>query len=434
MNKVVLFGITGDLAKQKLIPALFKLYSNGLLPKDSRFFGFGRKAFSRSEFGLFIDECLQKKNGRGGDILIDPAEIADFFENFEYIQSELDDDKGYKELAGKIDEEKDKALFFLSLPPQFQATVSEKLIKNNVLGRKFAGTRKIALEKPFGYDSRSAVELQNLLSLYLDESQILRVDHYAAKQALIDLETAAYSGIFDGMLGKENVKSIEITFNEEIDVSNRGLFYDSVGALNDVLQNHVLHILGTVLVLPVISAHVISGKGKSVPSLTISKIRGEMLKGLKLLANPKPVLGQYKGYRDSVGVKKDSQTETFFDVRAELGHNIWKGTKVRLTGGKALKKSEVSVALELKRSKKKIKILVNNSTSSGHVASVKLDAHERIFLEALNVCGIGDSSKNICNTTDESAHFISFDQSMAGWRFVEKIKKIKHTFVIYPHS
>lgn len=404
MTEIVLFGITGDLSRQKLIPSLYNLFSKGALKPDTRFFGFGRKSMRDEEFQAFIETCVRSKSSHSVDVhLVDT--LHQFMKQWSYVISELDSDNGYIELASRL--KSDSSLVFLSLPPAFQLPVCKKLIENKVVEMSsindamISGAaesisasfgRKIALEKPYGHDSASAKELEAYLSSKLNQSQILRVDHYAGKQALVELERAAEQGVFQALLELKSIKSIEVTLCETADVSQRGAFYDSVGALNDVLQNHMLHMLSTVLALPQI------GMTSSVPG-HLSKIRSKILEAIEVTSVS--ALGQYAGYSTSDGVSSDSTTETFFNIEGRFGKHAASAIKIKLVGGKALKTSEASVIISLKNGKK-VAIGVNGYGTK--------EAHEQIFEDA--VAGNLD-------------RFISYKQAMAGWRIVESAKK-KH--------
>jgi len=404
IKELVLFGVTGDLAKQKLVPALFNLYRNGKVSKKSSFVGFGRKKFTKVNFQNFIEELILKYVEESSLQDVEMSSVRDYASQWSYIESELDSPGGYT----KLNELSANAVIYLSLPPMYQYGVVQMLVSSGVLSK--SNQRKIAIEKPFGFDSVSSQKLESLLIRKLKRNQILRVDHYAGKQALVELEQVAHQGIFRDMLHVKNFKKIEVNCFESKDVSMRGSFYDAVGALNDVGQNHVLHMLATILALPEASTHDLVNK------------RAESLSLLSIKTGEKsPILAQYEGFNTTPGVKPDSTTETFFKVFAEIKKrnnakggtpsNVkmrqmltqrWGGVQIELTGGKALAKSDASIVLyPTARNAQPIRIMVNGYGTQ--------DAYEQIFLDALYYY---------------EDRFMSFEQIQVGWEIVEKIKKL----------
>lgn len=385
MKELVLFGVTGDLAKQKLIPALFNLYKTGKIDRKTSFIGFGRKQFSKSDFQNFIDDVVHAKSKS--------KMIREFSAQWSYVESELNSIQGYVKLAGML--VTNETIVYVSLPPSFQYEVCSNLISSGVVSK---GTnRKIALEKPFGFDAPSSVKLEKFLTRKLKDQQILRVDHYAGKQALVELEQVAKQGILDTFLSGKNISKIEVKLNESIDVATRGSFYDAVGALNDVGQNHVLHMLATILAIP-----------ESTASNCLSKLRSDALSLVEIdTKGKKPVLAQYEAFNTTPGVLDDSVTETFFRIFAKLkkGKHVlskrWGNVQIELVGGKALKNSEASITLYSKQKNvKPIVIRVNGYGSR--------DAYEQIFIDAFFY---------------NEDRFIEFNQIYKGWQIIEKIKK-----------
>jgi glucose-6-phosphate 1-dehydrogenase len=452
MNELVLFGITGDLAKQKLIPALYNLYRTGKIDKKTCFIGFGRKKFSKVDFQNFIEQVIGDKN-----LLIKDAQknvqkiknasesaistaatnsgnIREFSSQWSYIESELDNPSGYKKLASAL--MTDRTLVYISLPPMFQMQVCTQLVASRTLVKNT--NRKLILEKPYGFDSVSATKLESFLTRRLSKNQILRVDHYAGKQALVELEEVANQGIFNDLLHKKNIRKIEIRIDESIDVSTRGSFYDGVGALNDVGQNHILHMLATILAIPEIGLPQRLSQNHSptehLPTQTLSKLRSDALSLVEVLrGSHKPILAQYQGYNTTYGVKEHSTAETFFRVFAKIkktkanskGTNgkrgngkstlsalsaRWAGLQIELMGGKALHTAEASIVLfPVNKKMKPIKIFVNGYG--------KRDAYEQIFIDSFYY---------------NSNRFIGFDQILRGWEIVESIKKMsKKSLVSY---
>lgn len=408
IQELVLFGVTGDLARQKLIPALFNLYRAGGMSKKSSFVGFGRKKFSKIDFQNFIEDTLLKnKNVNAANAAAGIAAIRDFSAQWTYVESELGDTAGYRKLASILAGK--NSVIYISLPPAFQYEVSQLLIANGVISKKGgASGRRLALEKPYGFNIDSAAKLDSLLTRKLREDQILRVDHYAGKQALVELEQVTHQGIFENLLNSKNYGRLRINFTESLDVSMRGSFYDSVGALNDVVQNHVLHMLATILALPEFYKGSESASSLRSKALSLFEVSGGANGKSR---KPSPVLAQYEGFRSTEGVKPDSLTETFFLVHGEIQKKgsgaaaglakRWKGLKIELVGGKALAEAESSIVLyPANKKEKEIRIAVNGYGTR--------DAYEQIFLDAFYY---------------DKDRFVGFEQVKKGWEIVQKIKR-----------
>lgn len=455
MNELVLFGVTGDLAKMKLIPALYNLYSTRKIDKKSSFIGFGRKNFSKVEFQTFIEEVLiahfSKKvssvravarsvtgagTGPSDDKVAKIAtnDIRNFSAQWSYVESELDNAAGYKKLAGLLNT--NHAAVYISLPPMYQYQACSMLVSSGVVTKSPAKDaargigRKIALEKPYGFDTESSEKLDAFLTRRLSENQILRVDHYAGKQALVELEAVARQGIFKNILSSQTLRKIEVQMNESIDVSTRGSFYDDVGALSDTGQNHVLHMLATILAVPEISQDKESGRGGHE---CLAHLRSEALSLLDISKKPKhaPILGQYESFRDTKGVKPDSATETFFRVFAQVRkapskasvmppRNVlmkrWGGLEVELVGGKALNEADASITLypQTKSAAGKGETSVSRNPLSQPIKILvngygERDAYEQIFMDIFEY---------------NSNRFIDFRQIRLGWTFIEKVKRM----------
>lgn len=411
IKELVLFGVTGDLAKQKLIPALFNLYRSGKISKKSSFIGFGRKKFSKIDFQNFIEEVVMNYKVASGQNDISTSAIRDYVSQWTYIESEIDDISGYKKMNSVLNTE---TVIYLSIPPIYQYGVVQMLISAGVLSK--INQRKIAIEKPFGFDFDSSEKLEKLLNRKLKKDQILRVDHYAGKQALVELEQVARQGIFKDMLSVRNFKKIEVNFVESKDVSMRGSFYDGVGALHDIGQNHMLHMLATMLAIPELGVGdgIVSRKkntkntdNSGLVLNNLSTLRADSLSLVSVKSgNNSPVIAQYEGFTATPGVQPDSVTETFFKAQLEIKkgkHQLskrWGGLQVELVGGKALAKSDSSIVLHSSNKKTKpVRLLVNGYGTR--------DAYEQIFLDSFYY---------------DADRFVSFDQIQKGWEIVKKIK------------
>jgi glucose-6-phosphate 1-dehydrogenase len=379
MKDIILFGVTGDLARQKLIPALFNLFISNQIPKDIRFFGFGRKIFPKTEFKDYIALVCNKEG-------VQKSDITAFCRRWMYIQSELDDINGYFTLGSLITH---NAIIYISLPPAFQLPVVKQLANAGVIGKKLH--RYVAFEKPYGSDLDSAHILENYLSRVLSQDQIMRVDHYAGKESLLDLEKVAKLGILNEVLNKKVVSKIDVRLHETKTIENRGVFYDSVGALYDIGQNHVLHMLATLLALPLLS-------DSKEP---FSCLRSEILTTISF--SNKAVLSQYDSFKSENGISSKSTTETFFALYGKVKKisSMWGGVNIVLSGGKGLKENDVAIYIHFKNKKTPLRIAIN--------APYYHDAYGHIFISAL---------------AHDMNMFTDFKQIETSWKIIQSIKRL----------
>lgn len=410
MHNIVLLGITGDLAKKKLIPSLARISAY----KKIRVFGFGRKKMTQKEFESYLEDYA-KESGYS---------FKNALEGFkaQYVQSELDDMTGYTKLSKAT---KNKALVYMALPPAMQLSVSKLLIDSGVVTK---GTQSvIAFEKPFGSNSAEAQKLNTFLKKHLDENQILRVDHYAGKETLLDLESSGRVGVFSFASQIFPIKEVKVSFKEKISADMRGSFYDSVGALSDVGQNHMLHMLLTFLAAFAEPCVYNSNKGTCLISSTatgsLKTIRSILASALKVTG--KPMVGQYRGFRNVSGVHPDTNTETYFKFNLQLQkpvceknknsdvydsvmsiYNIFKNTVFIFEAGKNMPENDVSIEMKGTQS---YKLMINRNCGK--------DAYDEIFTALI----------------EQNIHrFVSFEQIISGWRIVEDVKsKIKGKVVEY---
>ncbi|MBU6447903.1 glucose-6-phosphate dehydrogenase, partial [Patescibacteria group bacterium] len=247
---MVIVGATGDLVSKKIVPALFHAYTARQLPRNFRIIGFARRPFTDVEFQKRIKDILKEHGLRAPQ-----KDVVAFSKLFSYHQGFFDQPKAYedlKKILGAIDR-KIKApvnkLFYFAVPPQNYQEILKNLVASGLTktpGPKKSWTR-VLVEKPFGTDYKSSEELDNLLAKLFKEEQIYRIDHYLAKEMLQEILAFRFSNnIFENIWCREFISSIDIRLWESIGVEHRGNFYDKVGALRDVGQNHLLQMLALV--------------------------------------------------------------------------------------------------------------------------------------------------------------------------------------------
>jgi glucose-6-phosphate 1-dehydrogenase len=356
---LVIFGATGDLTARKLIPALYNLAAEGELPVHFACVAFARREKTHEQFRDEMYEAL-KQFSRVKPI--DEALWARFKECIFYHRSEFDNDEGYEELRkvlGKLDETngtKGNRLYYLSIQPSYFTTVVEKLGKHKLVYQPedpWGRWSRVIVEKPFGHDLRSAIQLQNNMKQFLDESQIYRIDHYLGKESVQNLLVFRFSNpIFEAVWNNKHIDHVQITVSEEIGIGTRGRFFEEEGIIRDIVQNHMMQVLSLVAMEPPtsMSSHAIHDEKVKVmesirpfPKGEYDKyiIRGQYSKGF---INGAPVCG----YREEENVAKDSNVETFAAMELFIDNWRWVGVPFYLRAGKRLPKRCTEIAIIFK--------------------------------------------------------------------------------------
>jgi glucose-6-phosphate 1-dehydrogenase len=337
---LIIFGASGDLTQRKLIPALFNLQLKNLLPEKFSIIGVGRSSFSDSEYRNKMSEVL--KNSTKSK----QKEIESFISLLNYISINTQDSSEYKILSGKINNVAkrlicpENCLFYLATPPLLYPKIAEALHTQH-LSELNTGSKKIIIEKPFGYDFDSAISLNSELHKYFNEDQIYRIDHYLGKETVQNIMVTRFvNGFYEPIWNRNFIERIEITASENVGVENRGGYYDGSGALRDMIQNHLLHLLSFIAMEPPTSADAYAIRNeilKVFQSLRIYSadevdkhvIRGQYTES-KIGGKPIP------GYRQEPGVHADSKTETYVAIKTYIDNWRWAGVPFYIRTGKRL--------------------------------------------------------------------------------------------------
>ncbi len=336
---ITIFGATGDLVKKKIIPALYILFTEDKLPKNLKVIGFARRDFTGEKYNEFINESLKKI------LNVENADEA-FYKLFDYVQGDLDNDEAYSRLNDLLLEydnmcgEKCTKLFYFSIQPSFYETVAENIAKFNMHIDQF----RLLIEKPYGNDEKSAQELDAKLKKYFNEDQLYRIDHYLHKKIVRQILDFRFSNsIIKSVWNPNEIKKVVISTKEDFGAEGRGEFYDWLGALKDVGQNHVLAIASLILM----------DEAKDESGTDFIKRRAEALSTLKKLSSDEEIKentfrAQYFGYRDIENVKPESKTETYFKIRIKSEKSGWEKVPFILEAGKKLNQhlKEVKVYFE----------------------------------------------------------------------------------------
>ena len=322
---LVIFGITGDLARKMTFRALYRLESRDLL--DCPIVGVASDDMPIEKLVERAREAIDESGEK-----IDDAVFDRLAGRLDYVHGDVTDSELYSQLAERIGSDH-RPLYYLEMPPALFAPIVENLAKAGLLERA-----RVAVEKPFGHDLDSARELNARLRAVLDEDQILRVDHFLGKQPVEELQYLRFAnrGLAE-LWDRNSISEIHVTMAEDFGIEDRGKFYDAVGALRDVVQNHLLQVLALVAMEPPV--------GPSADDLNDKK--AEVFRAMPALETERCVRGQYRGYTDVAGVAKDSLTETYVALRTEIDNWRWAGVPIFLRAGKALPEKVTEVRMFL---------------------------------------------------------------------------------------
>lgn len=328
---LVIFGITGDLARKKLFSALYELAVLGEL--DMPVVGIGRSAWSIAKLREVAAASISSQTQPSDQA--DPAAQKQTLACLDYIQGHYNSSALYQKLAEKLAKH-DHILCYLAVPPEAFAEIVEGLGSSSIHSNV-----RLLIEKPFGNDRKSAVELHALVLRYFESDQLFAVDHYLQKESLQNLLVLRFANrIFEPLWNRSSINAIEIVMAEKADVEGRGEFFDATGTLRDVIQNHGLQLLTALSMEP----------PKSSSPEDIDCARLELLHEIQSLAPADVVLGQYDGYQNVDGVGAESVTETFARVKFHINNDRWRGVEWTIVAGKALDKSVTEVVVTFKPS------------------------------------------------------------------------------------
>ncbi len=344
---LIIFGATGDLMTKKITPALFNLYKKDKLPKMLRIVGVARRNLSQEEFHKHVTDILTQKLG----VKKNDQQLKDFLQHVIYHQGEFTQERTYSSLAkllGRTDNEWkvcSNKLFYLAVPPDLYEMMFNHLSSSGLTipcGPDEGWTR-VLVEKPFGKDAQTAERVDFLLSKLFKEEQIYRIDHYLGKEMLQNILSFRFSNnLFEQSWNNKFIEKIEIKLLEKIGVEGRGPFYDGLGALIDVGQNHLLQMLALVTM----------DHPKNLSAEIVRKKRQEILEALCI---PKvdeiktdTFRAQYQNYTKIGGVKPQSRTETYFKIKTFLDLPRWQGMPIYLESGKRLKDQNKEIIVTFK--------------------------------------------------------------------------------------
>jgi glucose-6-phosphate 1-dehydrogenase len=334
----IIFGGTGDLAKRKLYPSLFRLFKKGNIRKHFAVIGTARREWSNEHFREVVAESIASLNPT-------QEELTDFTSHFYYQAHNVDNTSEYQllgKLADSLDETYDldgNRLFYLAMAPRFFGTISKHIKSENIMTEK--GFNRLIIEKPFGTDYKTARELNDAIAGSFNEEQIFRIDHYLGKEMIQNISAVRFgNNIFESLWNHKYIDNIQVTLAESVGVEERGGYYDQSGALKDMLQNHILQVVALLAMEPptVFSEEAIRTEKinalKSIRIYNEEEVKENFVRGQYGAGE----LGDqtFVSYKDEPGVSPDSQTETFLAGKFMIDNFRWSGVPFYVRTGKRM--------------------------------------------------------------------------------------------------
>lgn len=444
----VILGATGDLMQRKLVPGLFHLFKEGHLPSLFQVVGFSKDSLDTKDFQERIQEMIGEK--------------SEFPQFFTYQQGTFEENEGYKKLAEFLGMRDNgwrvcsNKLFYLAVPPQHYKAIFQNLAFSGLTKpcSPEEGWTRVIVEKPFGKDLKTAQELDRMLGKLFCEEQIYRMDHYLGKETVQNILAFRFSNSFlQDSWNKMGIERVSIRLLEKEGIGNRGAFYDGLGALRDVGQNHLLQLLSLFCM----------DSPTKFDGDSLRRERAKVLKALPVLSaddvKAHAKRGQYQGYSKEKDVDPSSQTETYFQIQTFLNNDIWKGVPILLESGKAMKESLVEVEVvflhstpclcpptENKHYRNVLRYRIQPQEGIVMSLWVKRPGPEMIiderafsfdYRQAFDQKEFADPYERLllsCIQGDQTL-FVSTEEIMASWKFVDSIlqgwEKEKVPLVVY---
>ncbi len=451
---IYIFGATGDLAKRKLFPAIYSMVKEGKLDNKFAVIGLARRAKTNEEFREDVKKSIMEFARHG---IEDEQTWTDFSSHFHYMSLNINDDNGFEQLR-KLSENLEEQyeipgnrLFYLALAPELFGTVTENLKKGGLLESR--GWHRLVIEKPFGYDLKSAEELNDRIRRVFNENEIYRIDHYLGKEMVQNIEVIRFANtLFEPLWNNKYIDNIQITLSETVGVEDRGGYYENAGALRDMGQNHILQMLAMIAMEPpsrLEPEDIRNEKVKVLRSLRpyanseeVEKytVRGQYLRGEDAQGNILP------GYREEDSVSANSNTETFFAAKLFVDNFRWAGVPFYVRTGKRLPVKATEVVIEFKNVPKNVHFARKNHLAP-NLLVIRVSPKEGVYLK-FNVKEPGSDNAIMpvamdfsqsdevgINTPEayerlllgairgDSTYFTRWDEVKLAWEFVDQIQQ-----------
>jgi glucose-6-phosphate 1-dehydrogenase len=469
----VVFGATGDLSHRKIFPALFDLYSGGILPEELLMIGFARKDLDHKKFREGLRQGCASFARAG---TFNEEQWKKFSSRIFYLRSDLEDPRGYVRLADVLaarengffkgsDSIPKNILFYLAVGPEHFGTISDRLGEVGLGSRRDRGTqrtasgaksatkqgwRRLVVEKPYGRDGESAKELTLVLQRSFAERDIYRIDHYLGKETVQNLLYLRFANsVFEPIWNRHHIEAIDISVFETVGIGDRGGYYESAGAARDMLQNHLIQLMCLATMEPPASldpenihnekVKVLQSIASYSPSSLLSRaLRGQYVRGVDAMGQSLP------GYREETRVKPDSSTETYVALTLELDNWRFAGVPIRLRTGKAFASKFSQIVIHFRKPPAALFTAQCGESLINNTLTIQIQPDEGVWLRfnakipgmsAIKANELRFSFKEVSEYLPEayerliadalagdSTLFIRADESQQAWRIVDTLE------------
>jgi len=400
-SSLVIFGVTGDLSRKKLMPAVYDLANRGLLPAGFSLVGFARREWKNQDFGKVVKEAVKQYARTPWN----EAVWKQLSENIRFVSGEFDDDAAFDRLKATIDDLDAKVgtngnhAFYLSIPPKAFAQVCQQLKRSGLADAQPDEFRRVVIEKPFGHNLESSRELNDVVESVFPPDSVFRIDHYLGKETVQNILALRFANmLFEPLWNSNYIDHVQITMAEDIGVGGRAGYYDGIGAARDVIQNHLLQLLAlTAMEEPV--------------SFDAADLRAEKEKVLSAVRVPKDLAkhtarGQYAGgwqggeqvtgFLDEDGMNPKSVSETYAAMRLDINTRRWAGVPFYLRAGKRLGRRVTEIAVVFKRAPQQLFAESQTSALGQNALVIRVQPDEGITIRfGSKVPGVGMQVRDV---------------------------------------
>lgn len=400
-SSLVIFGVTGDLSRKKLMPAVYDLANRGLLPAGFSLVGFARRDWKNQDFGKVVKDAVKQYARTPWNESV----WKQLSENIRFVSGEFDDDASFDRLKETIDELDAKVgtngnhAFYLSIPPKAFAQVCQQLKRSGLADAGPDEFRRVVIEKPFGRDLKTSRELNEVVESVFPPDSVFRIDHYLGKETVQNILALRFANmLFEPLWNSNYIDHVQITMAEDIGVGGRAGYYDGIGAARDVIQNHLLQLLAlTAMEEPV--------------SFDAADLRAEKEKVLSAVRVPKDISkhtarGQYAGgwqggenvtgFLDEDGMNPNSVSETYAAMRLDINTRRWAGVPFYLRAGKRLGRRVTEIAVVFKRAPQQLFAESQTSALGQNALVIRVQPDEGVTIRfGSKVPGVGMQVRDV---------------------------------------